>query len=701
MKKLSKNLIAFTLSEMMIVLLIVSVISAATLPAITNKKVENPVLVNSSWQANNPFDYGHFYIGQNGNDVLIGINASDYTSDIATAFRNKFGNATLRLARRLQPTFQQNIQHDKLLTYGSSDIVFYDYSNRVAGKIAADKYGNIGIGKDALKQYANWYPAYGNFVLGHFAAYGNATQTPVSERRDFNTIVGNYAATDSRYKQSNVIIGNNTQRLKLSYANVLIGEYAGSSPTTATGSCNDSAHSVSIGYYSAYLMCGMFNTVNIGAYSGAYSASGTTYNSDRGSRFHVNIGSYAGNDIGISSPTYSVVNIGYGAGYVSYNNAPAIKYIDSISIGSYAGSSGNGSVNIGGRAGANQSGYNSYGSVNIGLNAGENQQRARNAINIGSFAGANSDSSASSQSNLSYYDYYSNINIGGYAGFSSNAYDSVYIGYNAGALGSSSKAMPTIYRNIAIGPYAGYQTSNTTHDNSIYIGPYALSNAKSSRVVIGCEGFENVEIDTRMCIGGKFPVNSNDLKQAIKPDYKAASVFLPPGILATSDAGWKKTSIWLVAKYIISYTDTISQFSDRTLKENIRKTVDGIAKVRNVQVHQFNFKGDKSPKVGVIAQELMKVYPNLVSETEIQNGKKYYVVEYDRLIYSLAQAVKDVDKIAVDLQKEVNANISLLAKLSKRIMSVENRLNNLSASDASLQTKLKEIDGIISKVEHK
>ena len=61
MKFKFKNLIAFTLSEMMIVLLIVSVISAATIPTITQQK-QKPynVTENNSTSTNHICKYYNF-----------------------------------------------------------------------------------------------------------------------------------------------------------------------------------------------------------------------------------------------------------------------------------------------------------------------------------------------------------------------------------------------------------------------------------------------------------------------------------------------------------------------------------------------------------------------------------------------------------------------------------------------------------------
>jgi len=131
-----------------------------------------------------------------------------------------------------------------------------------------------------------------------------------------------------------------------------------------------------------------------------------------------------------------------------------------------------------------------------------------------------------------------------------------------------------------------------------------------------------------------------------------------------------------------------------------RKLID---KLRKVIVYQYNFKESKNKSIGVIAQELMKVYPDAVSKTNLPNsdGKEYYTVSSDWLIFSLAQSIKDVDNTVIGLQKQLIKNVSQLTKLAVRVNSVENKLNTLAVSNKELQEKLSETDAIISKMEHK
>lgn len=82
--------------------------------------------------------------------------------------------------------------------------------------------------------------------------------------------------------------------------------------------------------------------------------------------------------------------------------------------------------------------------------------------------------------------------------------------------------------------------------------------------------------------------------------------------------------------------------SDRRLKENI-KPFNYSKPITDIEVKEFNFKGDKNKTIGIIAQDLQEIYPQLVHENE--NG--YLSIQEDKLVYLLLEEVKQ-------LKKEVN-----------------------------------------------
>jgi hypothetical protein len=101
----------------------------------------------------------------------------------------------------------------------------------------------------------------------------------------------------------------------------------------------------------------------------------------------------------------------------------------------------------------------------------------------------------------------------------------------------------------------------------------------------------------------------------------------------------------------VLYANAFYYRSDQSLKHNIKtipNALDNVLKLRGVE---FNWKKDGKKSVGVVAQEVEKVYPELVS-TDKETGLKS--VEYGNLVGPLIEAVKEQQKEIEKLRKEVN-----------------------------------------------
>ena len=79
--------------------------------------------------------------------------------------------------------------------------------------------------------------------------------------------------------------------------------------------------------------------------------------------------------------------------------------------------------------------------------------------------------------------------------------------------------------------------------------------------------------------------------------------------------------------------------SDQTLKENIVNATDKLADINQVQIRNFNFIGSDHKQIGVIAQELEAIFPNLV-KTDDEGVKS---VKYSVLVPILVKALQEAD----------------------------------------------------------
>jgi hypothetical protein len=91
--------------------------------------------------------------------------------------------------------------------------------------------------------------------------------------------------------------------------------------------------------------------------------------------------------------------------------------------------------------------------------------------------------------------------------------------------------------------------------------------------------------------------------------------------------------------------------SDRNLKQNIQPLSDSLSRVQQLEGVNFEWKKDGTKSVGLIAQDVEKIYPELVSTDE--NGMKS--VQYGNLVAPLIEAVKEQQKQIEAQQKEIDA----------------------------------------------
>ncbi len=113
---------------------------------------------------------------------------------------------------------------------------------------------------------------------------------------------------------------------------------------------------------------------------------------------------------------------------------------------------------------------------------------------------------------------------------------------------------------------------------------------------------------------------------------------------------------------ITAYSTTIT--SDIKIKENIKDLDNSLKKILCIRGVTYNRKNDENKKthIGVIAQEIEKILPEVISEsddpTDITSENKIKTVAYTEIIPVLIEAIKEQHKIIEDLK----ARIEILEK---------------------------------------
>lgn len=93
----------------------------------------------------------------------------------------------------------------------------------------------------------------------------------------------------------------------------------------------------------------------------------------------------------------------------------------------------------------------------------------------------------------------------------------------------------------------------------------------------------------------------------------------------------------------------INSTSDINLKENIHSIDDPLGKVMQINGVGFRWKDTKEDAIGVIAQDIEEVIPELV-----KNNDHIKTVNYNGLIGVLIEAIKEQQRQILELRTQIN-----------------------------------------------
>ncbi len=110
--------------------------------------------------------------------------------------------------------------------------------------------------------------------------------------------------------------------------------------------------------------------------------------------------------------------------------------------------------------------------------------------------------------------------------------------------------------------------------------------------------------------------------------------------------------------------------SDRRLKQNIVPLSDSLSKILSLNGYSFDWKSDGKHDIGVIAQEIEKIFPALV-HTNPGTGMKS--VEYGNLVAPIIEAIKELASTVKNNTTEINTLKSENAILKARLDQIEAR----------------------------
>ena len=304
-----------------------------------------------------------------------------------------------------------------------------------------------------------------------------------------------------------------------------------------------------------------------------------------------------------------------------------------------------------------QAGYlNTTGTLTaLGRRAGYNNTTGADNTFIGVDVTANSvATTGNNNTGVGNYSFYnlssgaSNTALGVYALYSNTtASNNTAVGYQAGYSNTTGAG------NTVCGMQALY--TNSTGPNNTVVGQYALNLATgSTNTAIGYGSGSVITTGNKNSILGAYSGNQGGLDIRTASNYIVLSdgdgnprmYFNGSGNPYLNNVGSGAGTNALkynTASGLVTYDTSSARY-----KDNIRDSKYGLADVLKMRSTQFEYKDDGRSDVGLIAEELQPIIPELVGVNK--NGEADSV-SYDRMVSVLIKAIQEL-KATVDAQAE-------------------------------------------------
>lgn len=113
--------------------------------------------------------------------------------------------------------------------------------------------------------------------------------------------------------------------------------------------------------------------------------------------------------------------------------------------------------------------------------------------------------------------------------------------------------------------------------------------------------------------------------------------------------------------------------SDRRLKDNIRTINGALESLMQVRPTKYNRKvSPGQEEYGFIAQEIEKIYPEIASKIQLEDGKDTYVMSYTQLIPILTRAIQEQQTIIETQEKKIHTVEGQLEELILKFKEFKN-----------------------------
>lgn len=602
MRNYKRNKSAYTIAEVMIVLLILTVIFAAFAPIITKRKLSSYKSSNAIWNKYNETKGFDAYFDPSN------------TKNTGTAFFGVKPDSHGAVTSTLTPLSRVVIRSGPVTSGNKLQRQIQFRFGRLSGNAAEKKYGKFA---------GTWLMDRQNVLLG--GAYPNIDNTPDNiEARD-NVAIGYQSMNALKNAQGNTALGLSALSENIS------GKY-----------------NTAIGY-------------------------------NAGSALHESYNTYIGAGAGEKASGSRNTAVGYQAGY---NNSGSVN----VFVGANAGRTGSGSYNVG-------IGYDALRSVSGNYN-----------VAIGT--GALKNLTTGSYNTAIGYNACSEVTTGSHK---------TCIGYNSGPGANTQtsymSATGSWSRGQTVSDYLGSKTDNLERT---YIGGRPYNYGGDAVMEIHNVGGTNsnlinnpgVKSNTTTVINGNLIVRGRTIMTIGSKLWSFVEV-APKGSSAEHSMGYySNNNVGTILAgnqqdYTVCYDTKVntgilpvklkggvcldSTSSDRRLKNIGTRNLAGLKELNQLKIYDYTFKNDKSKhsQIGVMAQDLQKVFPNSVFE----GPDGYLRIRWDEMFFASINAIKELDRKIVSLVNRATKVETQIAKLEQENISLKTQVDALSVRVEKLKNK--------------
>ena len=355
----------------------------------------------------------------------------------------------------------------------------------------------------------------------------------------------------------------------------------------------------------------------------------------------------------------------------------------SIAIGQAASAGGRNAIAIGYSSQANQSSNNTGGALAIGDDV---LASAPCSIALGTKVDNNGSNASTTKATAT-----GATAIGG--GTKASGKYSIAMGFRSEAAGEMSQAiaresLASAKRAVAIGIWA-----KARHENSVAIGYNATTNY-ANEIVLG-DTSATVYIPGNLVVRGHVLLNTGGGSDGT--GYQTGLHYRNKSHLSCAMSDGKDNAKTSQALDQNGSGDGLyrlyRQYSDRRLKNVGEKYTAGLDELKKLELYHYTYKKDetKTPHVGVIAQDLQKVFPNAISK----DADGYLMIRLEDMFYAVVNAVRELDTKITSILEDISGMKSKIEAQDKIITEFQSQVITLQQTIDSQNERISALEKMI------